>query len=355
MGGTSFYPPATRPSDQRSSEARATTTFGLVALIGTHEVPQLFWDETLVDLHLFGGDETLQGCVHSHSEDVHEERTAEVSDHAVDAEKHVGRLNLRVDALQHQEPKQTCSHEDEELTNEVNDRAETTKDAEARRIPQDQKKRILGGLAKVGAHERYLDVGVLVQKLDALLEAPQATCDGLCDHLHDFVLLRLCLLGQEVHEPLDRLDNCEDQGPKGEGPQVVQETILHGRTDGKEGLRAGAVLVLVEEPDARSACDSALPSSHSEGIVPEEHEEGKPEAVVQHVAGWCATPTSWLCQRGIARGCGTVEVCRSGRVHVGARAGGVVRAISLRIGGIRVLRHVPVRHLRHQEGNQEEP
>mmetsp|Transcript_103167 Transcript_103167/g.186192 ORF Transcript_103167/g.186192 Transcript_103167/m.186192 type:complete len:334 (+) Transcript_103167:296-1297(+) len=242
---------------------------------------------------------------------------------------------------------------DEEEANCMNHLAEHRHGAESESIPQDQEEGLLGGGAEVRAHQRDLDVSILVQELDALFETPDDALQCFKDHHQYPVLLRLGLLLVVVHEPPDELDHCNDEGAECHGAQVISQDVPNCRLDGRPVPLLG---VRGEEPHSHCACDDALSSCNEEGVVPQEHEEGARETGIEDVAWRRTLPAAVDARRGVEQHAAVVIlVDTASRPLVRALARSILRAIGLRVRGIRCLWGVAIGDLRDEEGNRARP
>mmetsp|Transcript_34131 Transcript_34131/g.86632 ORF Transcript_34131/g.86632 Transcript_34131/m.86632 type:complete len:331 (-) Transcript_34131:284-1276(-) len=248
----------------------------------------------------------------------------------------------------------------------VDDATQRCQSPEADHIPQDEEECLPCRGTEVIARKGNLDICVLVQELDALLEAPDATLDALQNVHHNPVLLCLSLLLEVLHQVPDELHEGHDEGAEQHGADVVSE-------DGPQRLGhdrdLALVLLLGEEPDANAHGDEDLAHGHVEGVVPQEHEERDREAVVERVAGLRTAPAledvavllahvvlphgarGPLVVAGARHGLGAVAAAGE-RVPKGAGPGG---AVGLGVGRVVSGRRVVIGHLRQQKGGREHP
>lgn len=119
--------------------------------------------------------------------------------------------------------------------------------------------------------ESYADVGVLVDELDTLLEAPHAADEALKHVVEDFVLFaQFFLVAVQVLKPESNVDHhSEEEGPQGDGSDVVPEEPTDGFPDGMLILLVG----LVEVPVADCSGDDELHEGDDEAGIPEEAKE----------------------------------------------------------------------------------
>mmetsp|Transcript_6041 Transcript_6041/g.13418 ORF Transcript_6041/g.13418 Transcript_6041/m.13418 type:complete len:243 (+) Transcript_6041:199-927(+) len=194
--------------------------FGLVLFGGSgdllDEVGQCVWYELLAVVlrlatHLLDGDEALEARVHSQAEDVHVELPYNVTHADVDDHWRNG-IGLRVHCLQEEVANHSCGRCDEEVANQVREPSQHRDCTKAKEVSPNQRECILRRSAEVRAKECHLNVGVLVQKFQALFEAPDATLRNSHDDHHDIILLSLALLFQVLHAVPDKLHQCNDEG-----------------------------------------------------------------------------------------------------------------------------------------------
>mmetsp|Transcript_74180 Transcript_74180/g.174099 ORF Transcript_74180/g.174099 Transcript_74180/m.174099 type:complete len:438 (+) Transcript_74180:657-1970(+) len=217
-------------------------------------------------------------------------------------------------------------------------------------VPQNQEERLLRGSAEIRTLQGDLNVGVLVQELDALLEAPDETLKHLEDEDQHPVLLRLGLLLVVLEQVPDELDDSDDEGAECHRAQVVAEDHVKGSAD---SILAAFVGVLGEEPHNHSPSDDDLTEGDVQCVVPEVDEERHGEAPVEAVARLGALPAAH----------GTIDQLAALLVfpHTTSRPG--ARALSWHVSGTvgfgvgreDGLGHVVIRHLAQQEGRRETP
>mmetsp|Transcript_34127 Transcript_34127/g.86603 ORF Transcript_34127/g.86603 Transcript_34127/m.86603 type:complete len:334 (-) Transcript_34127:284-1285(-) len=251
----------------------------------------------------------------------------------------------------------------------VDDATQRCQSPEADHIPQDEEECLPCRGTEVIARKGNLDICVLVQELDALLEAPDATLDALQNVHHNPVLLCLSLLLEVLHQVPDELHGGDDEGTEDHGADMVAEDDLQRFGDQPE---LALLLILGEEPEAHGHGDEDLPQGYVEGVVPQEHEEGHGESPIHRVARWRALPTlrhavghvtlglvvdlphgarGPLVVAGARHGLGAVAAAGE-RVPKGAGPGG---AVGLGVGRVVSGRRVVIGHLRQQKGGREHP
>jgi len=153
-------------------------------------------------VQLLVSDEALKDGIDSQTEDVHEQLGVDVTDTNVeqDPEDRECRLgahgfrDVRVPSIGDEVPQHSGSGHDEGQTQSVDDSANTSEDANAGGVTEDEAERVEGGLAERLTEDGDLDVGVLVQELDEALEAGDDVLEQLGDLDTDRVLLGLHLL-----------------------------------------------------------------------------------------------------------------------------------------------------------------
>mmetsp|Transcript_74609 Transcript_74609/g.193987 ORF Transcript_74609/g.193987 Transcript_74609/m.193987 type:complete len:332 (+) Transcript_74609:352-1347(+) len=249
----------------------------------------------------------------------------------------------------------------------VDDATQRCQSPEADHIPQDEEECLPCRGTEVIARKGNLDICVLVQELDALLEAPDATLDALQNVHHNPVLLCLSLLLEVLHQVPDELHGGDDEGTEDHGADMVAEDDLQRFGDQPE---LALLLILGEEPEAHSHGDEDLAQGNVEGMVPQVHEERYPEAPIERIAGLRTTPALRDAISPLAiGGAGLPNVARRPLVVAHARRTlhtglpsdrapeGAITAgtIGLGVGCVRRRRRVVRWHLRQQEGGRQEP
>mmetsp|Transcript_38487 Transcript_38487/g.97667 ORF Transcript_38487/g.97667 Transcript_38487/m.97667 type:complete len:782 (+) Transcript_38487:30-2375(+) len=334
---------------------------GLLLRIIGDELLEATGDKIARQFHFLTSDEALQRGVHCQAKGSHEELRYNVTDEP-EADAWQARGDVRVHPPHNEVAHDASGGADAEEADAVDDAAQRCDGAEAEGIPQDEEECSLRGGTEVLATQGDLDVGVLVQELDALLEDPDATLHDLQEEHQHPVLLGLGLLLKVIHAVPDELHHRDDERAKSHGADVVPEDSL----DALQHRRGLPLLVLgQEEPSAARTRDDNLAQGDVEGIVPQEDEEGDGEAEVENVAGRCAPvalrhPVYDLANIVLPDGAsGPLVRARAGlavalltELPDGARSGG---AVGLGVGRVVSLGRVGVRHLRNQEGGAQEP
>mmetsp|Transcript_51378 Transcript_51378/g.96259 ORF Transcript_51378/g.96259 Transcript_51378/m.96259 type:complete len:249 (-) Transcript_51378:81-827(-) len=170
--------------------------------------------------------------------------------------------------------------------NEMNHGAQDSDNSETEQIAHDELEGILRGCAEVRAHQRHLNVCVLVEELDALLNTPDHASENFQDEDHDTVLLCCGLLLKVFAEIPDKLYQCQNKRAKSKCSQVVAERRIDRLAD--HWILATS-LINCEEPLGASKGDDELPESHKERVVPKKRKECSSKFVIECVP-WRRTP-----------------------------------------------------------------
>eukprot|EP00276_Gloeochaete_wittrockiana_P002854 CAMPEP_0184674480 /NCGR_PEP_ID=MMETSP0308-20130426/87177_1 /TAXON_ID=38269 /ORGANISM="Gloeochaete witrockiana, Strain SAG 46.84" /LENGTH=283 /DNA_ID=CAMNT_0027122085 /DNA_START=912 /DNA_END=1763 /DNA_ORIENTATION=+ len=137
-------------------------------------------------------------------------------------------------------------------------------------VAQHQFKPLFGRLAEPIAVDGDLDVGVAIEELNELVEAPHtalAAAQHELEHAVGGVLGAALDVGQDGAEELDEGD---DEGAEGHGAEAVG----HGAAEGAQhGERGHPILVACEVPDGNGTSDCGVFDGLDEGQVPEEAKE----------------------------------------------------------------------------------
>uniref|UniRef100_A0A8B9G7A7 Uncharacterized protein n=1 Tax=Amazona collaria TaxID=241587 RepID=A0A8B9G7A7_9PSIT len=140
-------------------------------------------------------------------------------------------------------------------------------------VPHQQEEGVAGRGAEVGAVDAsYHDVGVPIEELEELLQAPEAAFEAAQDELGHFVLCSCQSRRQQQNDP-DDLDDGEDEGAEGQRAGV--RTVPERTAEGGEERECRDILGLLEGPiiGCEGAGQRHLAQGDHEVDEPEEHEE----------------------------------------------------------------------------------
>uniref|UniRef100_A0A8V5H104 Uncharacterized protein n=1 Tax=Melopsittacus undulatus TaxID=13146 RepID=A0A8V5H104_MELUD len=128
-------------------------------------------------------------------------------------------------------------------------------------VPHQQQEGIASRGAEVGAIDAsHHDVGVPIEELEELLQAPEAAFEAAQQELGHFILCSWEIEQEMGHDP-DDLDDGEDEGAEGQGARVVPERSQLQEWDNPQII------------GCEGSGQSHLAQGDAEVAEPEEHEE----------------------------------------------------------------------------------
>ena len=178
---------------------------------------------------------------------------------------------------------------DHELRDEEDGAADRVQRRHAPQVPQDEEEALARGRAEGVAEDGRLDVGLLVDELHALLEAPDAALEAEEDDARDLLLHALdrpvarrvdgvLALALDVHEDrLDDLDDGDNKTAEGRRAGVVPRRVPRREDDGRVADGAPVPREVVRR--GRGG-DDDLAERLDELHGPEQVEEHEPEGAL---------------------------------------------------------------------------